>query len=213
MLTSSFEWVVGGIGIVVAIAVGIMGFVQWRLNKSEIESLRQVLMQELSSRISNETGVLEKNIDEKVLTLQALTKTIVSEAKDEVQKYVDDKQSLLESSIYSFRNSVEGDIARSYALSLEEDGGYGSAFNWWINAAVCFSENNSDLLNVAIKGAKRCLESIKEGDVSNIDYLLERMTENSNHIKKLSTKHKNEADLIKDLMLEKAKLNKTPKDS
>jgi len=186
-LTNSFNWVVGGIGIVITIVIGIIGLVQFFYNK-------KLIGQEIGDIKKDLNDFTNKTLDEKALSLQSYIESEISSLRDEME---------------SKRRSMSGDIARSYALSCESDMLYATAFNWWLSAAVHYDEIGSSFLSTAIKSAKDCLEKIEDGDGFNIKILWEKMTDNQDYISRLRDKHTAESKLIDDLMMKKASLSET----
>lgn len=207
-LSNSFNWVIGSIGIVVTLTIVLVGYYVKQTNTKEIERIKKEA-KELSDKLIKETvSGIKEQLDAAYAELDKI-KTSVQETADKMHTHVDGKHSEMEALVHEFKNSAQGNIARVYAITNEERKQWGHAFTWWLEAAVCYSENDSSKLrNIAIQGARSSLEKIKAGEKVYIDALWEHMTGNCELIERLGKKHKNVADLIQEMMMEKAKLPK-----
>ncbi|KND48011.1 MAG: hypothetical protein AB201_00215 [Parcubacteria bacterium C7867-006] len=186
-LNNSFNWVVGGIGVVITIVIGVIGLTQFFYNRKLISQESEVIKKDLAD-------VVNKIVDDKALSLQSFIEESIADVRMELELQ---------------KKSMGGDIARSYALSCEKDDLHATAFNWWLSAAENYDSRNNGLLPMTIKSAKDCLEKIVAGDSFNIKILWDKMTDNQEKIARLKIKHPTEAKLLEDLMMAKASLSET----
>lgn len=185
-LNNSFNWVVGSIGIVIAIALGGIGFMTIFYNKKFINEEAKDLKKEV-------TDILTKTIEQEVKSMQALIEENTSSMRMEME---------------SERQSMQANIDRTYALNCQEKKLYALAFGWWLSAATNFDKYGEEkLTSMSIKSAKDCLENIIIGDQINIKGLWEKMTDYNQSISLLAVKHPIEAKLISELMSQKAGLS------
>lgn len=184
-LNESFNWVVGGIGIVVAIALGVIGALQFLHNKKTLQTELLELKKDL-------TQTILKISDEKALSLQAFTEESLLTVRKEMEFQ---------------RESLEGDIDRSYALKCEDKELHALAFKRWLKAASHYEfVGESDLVALSIRCAKESLEKIKTGDSHNIKTLWDDMSKTKEIATKLSVAHETEMELVINLMKEKSSL-------
>lgn len=199
-LTDSFNWVVGGIGISVGVAIVLVGFIQAiatnRTNRQEIATLKNELKKDFETHLESITANFSERVDKKAL---------------EFQSFVDESLSRLRLDLEEEKWILKGDNARSFALRNNDARNYGTEVGWWLEASVCYSKTvvANDLLSVAIQEARTALENIMEGDATNIDTLLNRLTHNINFLNTLAEKHPIEAEFLRNLMLQKIALPRT----
>lgn len=200
---SSFEWVVGGIGVTVAVALVLVGIVQTlyarKLAKTEIEEIKIDLEKNIT-----------KVLDEKALSLYSLIEANVNTMQqrlEDLEQKFQTKLEVTEADFLHYKLRIEGDLARSYALRCQDSDDFGNAVNWWLTAASLYSQIESlDLFPLAVKSTKSNLEKIVVGDSFSIKKLVERLSDNTYQIEQIRKKHPAEAIMLTKILEEKSAL-------
>jgi hypothetical protein len=180
-LTSSFEWVVGGIGVSVAVTFIIVGYVQAKVNKNEIETLKNELKTNNDHSISKSAKELSQNIESKL-----------RDSTDHLQAYVDDKWSILEGEIEDHRRKLDFESSRALAIMSNRDGLYNKSCSFWLSAANYCGDDEDMRIN-CINSAITQVESASESD-----FILFRndIAEIQKEIEKLKPTHVMEMEII-----------------
>ncbi len=207
-LSNSFDWVVGGIGIVITFVIILVGYFVTQSNSRELQVIKNEAKAQTKEMVDVTFNQLQQKIDDTYRNLEELIQDRVKEVVDKMYEHVDGKHSETESIIYNFKSLAEGELARIFALANEDKGYWAQSFGWWLSAATNYHDaDENELKKLSLNEAKGMLEKIEKFDAVNIDTLWEKMDKNKDILTKLKVTN-SIAEVIEVLMLEKAKLEK-----
>lgn len=184
-LTTSFDWIVGGIGVSVSVAIVLVGILQSfyssRITKKEIENLKNELRDTIDKNLSLKNKELTADIEEKIRT-----------GTDKIQAYVDNQWSTLESEIEDHRRILEFESSRALAIMSNRDGLYSKSCSFWLNAANHCGHDESMRAN-CINSAIKQVESASESDY---EFFRNDISDIQKEIEKLKPSHAMEMEII-----------------
>jgi hypothetical protein len=182
-LEGYMAWIIGGVTLTITVLMAIFAVIQFvyqrKIAQSEIDGVEK----KLSAQIIKELSDKEKDL-----------KNFAKDTVKEVEKHLEQKVSLM-----------KADISRRFAIDCEETIP-ATAFDWWLDAAVGYAENNKErMASVSIKAAKESLEKI--GTKFQVDSLIENSQSiGSNLIKLKNASYNIEADMLQEIFKDKLKL-------
>lgn len=190
-LINSFDWIVGGIGVVVTIVLVLVGlgnfFYTRRLTQEEVEKLKE-----------ETKGLVQKNLDEGSTALRSL----IEDEFSFVRRDIEDRFKNQDTKIEDLKSVTEGEEARLFALLSATGSVWEMAFLYWLKAAYWYSKNvkNKSLLTTALKSADKNLNKITD-----IENLRKHLPDVEYYLKALEHLRETEITLLREKLIDKLK--------
>lgn len=208
-LWDAFSWVVGGIGITVAVAIILVGIIQTNYQRKKNKIFAEAEMKKVEARIKEieerMLANLERALELKLNSSYEQFKNELSVAVEEVTGKINNNKTELkeelkssQTAIESVKNEVTGELARSFANYNHEKGLFCQALNWWLSAAVNYMKSENEFVDISLKAALDSARKIDKEDKSATDFLFERMEQNESYLASLATKYPERVKLIRE---------------